>query len=243
MFCQDDKVGVREPERDQAILDAAAELLCRLGYNKLTMADVADAVVLHRGLVYLRFPSKDQLVEATLLRELGRYAEVWRANLEADPRGGSVASVCRAMVHALKTLPLASAIVARDEHILGKYLRKPGNLLDRLPNTAGTGGFLRAMQDAGACRRDVDARAVAFILDALTSAIRGTFATGHPASADAGEPSSDEVLETLADMLDRTLTPPGGADLAAGKAVLLGKLDEARAGFAVEPAPREGETS
>jgi hypothetical protein len=69
---------------------------------------------------------------------------------------------------ALKTLPLAAAIVARDEAVLGKYLRKRGNVLDRLPATGGTQEFLRAMQDVGACRPDADARAVAFVLDSQT---------------------------------------------------------------------------
>lgn len=40
------------------------------------------------------------------------------------------------------------------------------------------------------------------------------------------------MLETLADMLDRTLTPPGGADLAAGKEILLDSLDTVRAEIA-----------
>ncbi|MEU4232156.1 TetR family transcriptional regulator [Nonomuraea sp. NPDC026600] len=43
------------------------------------MGDVAEAVLLHRRLVYLHFKSKDELVEAVLIRELDRYAETWRA--------------------------------------------------------------------------------------------------------------------------------------------------------------------
>src|SRR3954452_20818775 len=116
-------MGVDEGEREQAILDGAAELLLRFGYNKLTMGDVADAGALHRGLIYLRFKSKDELVEAVVLRELDRYADAWREQVEDDPRGGGVASVYRAMMHALKRLPLAAAIVARDTEVFGKYLR------------------------------------------------------------------------------------------------------------------------
>ncbi|MFC7722648.1 TetR/AcrR family transcriptional regulator [Nonomuraea recticatena] len=112
--------------RERTILDATAELLLRIGYNKLTMGDVADAVSLHRGLVYLVFKSKDELVEAVVHDELSRYADAWREHLEADPRAGDVASVYRAMMGALKTLPLAAAIVARAEDVFGKYLRKRG---------------------------------------------------------------------------------------------------------------------
>ncbi|WP_197093433.1 TetR/AcrR family transcriptional regulator [Nonomuraea sp. SBT364] len=217
-------MGVNELEREQAILDAAAGLLLRLGYNKLTMGDVAEAVDLHRGLVYLCFKSKDELVEAVLVRELDRYAETWRARVEADPRGGDVAGVYRAMVHVLKTLPLASAISARDPEVFGKYLRKPGSLFATRPNTFGMREFLLLMREAGTLRPEVDIRALAFILDALTPALRHVFLTrGEP-----DQPSAEEVLETLADLLGRALTPPD-ATLATGKAALLDGLDQIHA--------------
>lgn len=235
-------MGVNEREREQAILDATAGLLLRLGYDKLTMGDVAQAVALHRGLVYLHFKSKDELVEAVLIRELDRYVETWREQVEADPRGGDVAGVYRAMVHVLKTLPLASAISARDPEVFGKYLRKPSNLFERRPSTLGMREFLHMMQQAGTMRRDVDTRAVAFILDALTPALRRTF-TADRAAADPDQPTSDELLETLADLLDRALTPPDGADLANGRALLLGGLDQVRAALAAALGRQEGERS
>ncbi|MEU6037251.1 helix-turn-helix domain-containing protein [Actinomadura sp. NPDC047616] len=234
-------MAVNEHERERAILDAAAELLLRLGYNKLTMGDVADAAALHRGLVYVRFKSKDELVEAVMLRELNRYADAWREQLENDPRGGDVASVYRAMAHALKTLPLAAAIIARDPEVFGKYLRKPSNVFQRRPDTGSTREFLRVMRDAGAIRRDADIRAVAYILDALTPALRRTFSRAVPVDAD--EPSTDELVEALADMLERALPPADGGDLAAGKALLLGALEQARSDITTEPAPQKGRPS
>ncbi|WP_037368287.1 TetR/AcrR family transcriptional regulator [Amycolatopsis orientalis] len=224
-------MSVNETEREQAILDAAAGLLLRFGYAKLTMGDVAGAVDLHRGLVYLCFKSKDDLVDAVVARELDRYATAWRERLEADPEGGSVGSMARAMLGALKTLPLAAAIVARDEEVFGKYLRKPGSHFQRQPPAARTREFLDAMRDAGVLRPEVDTRAMAFLTDALTPAVRRAFLRGGDAPADPEQPSWEQVLETLVDLLDRTLTPPG-ADLAAGKAILVEGLDKARAGFA-----------
>lgn len=225
---------VNEHEREQAILDAAAELLLRLGYNKLTMGDVADAVALHRGLVYLIFSSKDELVEAVMVRELDAYTEAWRDHVAADPRGGSAAGVYRAMVHALEELPLAAAIVARDAEVFGKYLRRPGNLFQRDTECLGTLGFLRAMRDAGGVRRNVDVPAVAFILDALTPALLRRLAANRGAAAGGG-PSVAELLEALADLLDRGLTPPRGADLRAAKEVLMSELDHAREDLSSAP--------
>ncbi|MFI6737499.1 TetR/AcrR family transcriptional regulator [Nonomuraea sp. NPDC050451] len=231
---------MNEQDREQAILDAAADLLIRLGYNKLTMGDVAEAVALHRGLVYLHFKSKDELVEAVLRREGGRYAGAWREQMEADPRGGDVASVYRLMVRVLKDRPLTAAIAARDPEVFGKYLRKPGNLFERLPRTFGMREFLEVMQQAGTVRQDVDTRAVAYILDALTPALRRTFAADRAGSPDPDQPTSDELLEALADLLDRALAPADGGDLEKGKAVLLGGLRQVRAELATELGPEEG---
>ncbi|QIS18389.1 TetR/AcrR family transcriptional regulator [Nocardia terpenica] len=215
---------VDESEREQAILDVAAELLLRLGYNKLTMGDVADGVSLHRGLVYLCFKSKDELVEAVVRRELQRYSRRWRECLMADPQGGSVASVYRAMAGALQQLPLAAAIVARDEQTFGKYLRRPGNLLEN-PKTLGTQAFLHAMQEAGAVRGDVDTRAVAFVLDALTPALRQVFPRPGAAATASDLPTAEQVVGALTELLELGLTPRSGADLEAGKAVMLAALE------------------
>jgi len=225
-------MAVDEEQRERAILDAAADLLLRFGYHKLTMGDVADAVDLHRGLVYLRFTSKDELVTAVVVRELDRYALEWREQLAADPEGGSVGSVGRAMLGALKTLPLASAIVAEDEEVFGKYLRKNRDLFERKAGIAGVRASLDAMREAGVVRQDVDTAAVAFIVTSLTPAVRRSFLRANQPAADADQPSWEQVLRTLSDMLDRTLTPPGGADLAAGKALLLGAVDRTRAELA-----------
>ncbi|MGW1738287.1 TetR/AcrR family transcriptional regulator [Nocardia sp. NPDC001965] len=214
---------VGDREREQAILDAAAELLLRAGYNKLTMGDVAETVGLHRGLVYLRFKSKDELVEAVTRRELDRYAESWSEHLRADPRGGSVASVYRAMAAALRELPLAAAIVARDVDVFGKYLRKSGNSAVRVEHF-GTREFVRMMQEAGAVRADIDGDAVAFVLDSLTPALRETFPHRRDASGQPDLPTTEAVVGALSELLELGLTPPAAADLEAGKAALLDML-------------------
>jgi AcrR family transcriptional regulator len=57
-------------DRVEAILDAAARLIIRYGYNKMTITDIADAVGLARGLIYLHFKSKDEVLEALIAREM-----------------------------------------------------------------------------------------------------------------------------------------------------------------------------
>jgi AcrR family transcriptional regulator len=235
-----------QEEREQTILDAAAELLLRHGYNKTTMSDVADAMGLHRGLVYLHFTSKDELVEALIVRELRKYGALWSNHLEADPLGGTVASTYRSVLYALKQVPLMAAILTRDEQTFGKYLRKPGNLFARLPTTSLTHDVLLAMQEAGAVRQDANIAAMAFILDALTPAILETLTSHmgvpHGDSQHSGRPSYDELMETIAEMLERTLTPAEGANLEAGKAVMRQGIENARAQFTRMEQRKKGNT-
>nr|BBH87542.1 hypothetical protein KTC_22930 [Thermosporothrix sp. COM3] len=201
-------------EREQTILDAAAELLLRYGYNKLTMSDVANAAGLHRGLVYLRFPSKDELIDALIFRELMRYAETWHACFEADPQSGTVAAIYRSTLAAIKQLPLAVPLLTRDEHIFGKYLRKPGNVFTQLTNVSVTRDFLQAMREVGAIRNDVSIDAMAVIMDKLSLSIIEALSSPHTASV-----QPEELVETIARMLEAMLTPEG-ANLEAGKALL-----------------------
>src|SRR6266571_3054148 len=229
-------MGIDEKERERAILDVTVELLLRHGYNKVTMSDVADAVGLNRRLVYLLFPSKDALIKALLLRELNIYAEVWNRYLESDPLGGTVASVYLRLLAALKQFPLMAAMYTRDEQTFGKYLSRPGNFFASWPPDPGpTREYLQAMQEIGAVRQDINTRAVAFILDALTPSILAALSShSRAALSDSNrgdQPSFDELVETVAELCERLLTPEEGANLEAGKALMRRMVEEVQAQF------------
>jgi AcrR family transcriptional regulator len=229
-------MGIDEKERERAILDVTAQLLLRHGYNKLTMSDVADAVGLNRKLVYLLFPSKDALVEAVLLREMNIYLEMWSHSLDRDPLGGSVASVYRSLLAVLKQLPLMTAMYTRDEQTFGKYLCRPGNFFASWPPDPGpTREYLRAMQEVGAVRQDINTRAVAFILDALTPSIFAALSshsrTPRHDSNRPDQPAFEELVETVAELCERLLTPEEGANLEAGKALMRRMVEEVQPQF------------
>ncbi|MGZ3583799.1 MAG: TetR/AcrR family transcriptional regulator [Ktedonobacterales bacterium] len=230
-------MGIDEKERERAILDVTAELLLRHGYNKLTMSDVADAVGLNRRLVYLVFPSKDALIEALLRRELSTYVELWNHYLDRDPLGGTVASVYRGLLAALKQLPLMAAMYTRDEQTFGKYLHRPGSFFASWPPDPGpTWDYLQAMQEVGAVRQDINTRAIAFILDALTPSILQALSAHTRAPRDdfsrPDQPSFDELVETVAELCERLLTPAEGTNLEAGKAMMRRKIAAVQAQFA-----------
>ena len=69
------------PARREAILDAAAEVFGRLGFDGTRMEDVAKAAGIAKGLLYKHFPSKDALFEALLDRQGAAFTERLRATL------------------------------------------------------------------------------------------------------------------------------------------------------------------
>jgi AcrR family transcriptional regulator len=227
-------MGIDEKARERAILDVTAALLLRHGYNKVTMSDVADAVGLNRKLVYLLFPSKDALIKALLLREVNSYTDVWKRYLERDPLGGTVASVYRGLLVTLKLFPLMTAMYTRDAQTFGTYLTKPGSFFASFPPDPGpTREYLQAMQEIGVVRQDINTRAMAFILDALTPSILAALSSHTKAPLDDAtrpdQPSFDELVETVAELCECLLTPQAGANLEAGKALMRRKIAEAQA--------------
>ena len=60
-------------EREERILDAAAELFIHFGYDKTTVSDIASEAGISKAAIYLHFKSKDDLLEALILRETEAY--------------------------------------------------------------------------------------------------------------------------------------------------------------------------
>lgn len=58
---------------DDGLLDAAAELMTRYGLRRWSMDDVAEVAGVGRATLYRRFPSRDDLVHATIAREAHRF--------------------------------------------------------------------------------------------------------------------------------------------------------------------------
>lgn len=204
------------PEREHRILDAASDLIVQQGYDKITMSDVAEASGIGRGLIYLHFESKEKLFEALLIREITRYGQTWLENLESDPRAGTIGGIFRGVLHAIHSRPLMTAIARRDKRILGSYLRKPDGFLYSLQTSSVGVELIQALQQAGTVRKDIDPAVASHILDMLSY---GQLSIGDLKSPDTFPPY-EVVMETIADMMDRLLTPEGGGNVEAGKAVL-----------------------
>jgi AcrR family transcriptional regulator len=202
--------------REQRILDAAANLIAHYGYDKTTVSDIANEAHISKGAIYLHFQSKEELFEALLLREMSRYSEKWLELIEADPKGGTMAGVFKNTLYAMSSSPLIAGFFKQDRRMMGNYIRKEGNLFQRIGRNNGRAEFLRMMQEAGAVRQDIDPKIIAHIMNMFSVAL---------VSMDEVMPAEDippveDIIEAIADLMDRALTPPDGGNNEAGKAVI-----------------------
>ena len=202
--------------KEARILDAAAQVLLRYGYDKTTMDDVARAAGVSKSTIYARWKNKEALLEAVLWHEGRRYTEEWLAQVEADPKGGTFHSIYRHALAVLKDNPVMAAVMRRDRRLLGSYLQRASveNLFRQ--RLALLRFFLKGLQDAGAVRQDIDVNVVAYMANSLSY---GYLMMGDIIPPEE-TPPLDDTLAVMVEMLERLLTPPDGGDSEAGKQVV-----------------------
>jgi AcrR family transcriptional regulator len=72
-------------ERADRILDAAGELLLRMGYRKVAVDDIARAVGIGKGTVYLHWRNKELLFQALMMRESADLTDELLTAIKAEP--------------------------------------------------------------------------------------------------------------------------------------------------------------
>jgi AcrR family transcriptional regulator len=206
-------------EREQRILNAAVDLFVHYGYDKTTVDDIARQAGVSKGAIYLHFKSKDALLEGLVVREMTTYAEKWLELVEADPEGGTIAGMYKNSLYALSSSAFMSAMFKRDGRVLGTYLRKPDNFFRAYrdkQNQSDRYMFVKMMQDAGAVRQDMDPKVIAHIMNSLAYGLVGL--DGVVPREDI--PPIDDLIEGIARIMDRALTPDDGGDREVGKTIL-----------------------
>jgi len=68
--------------REQQMLDAAVEMFSRNGYHETSMDAIATEAEISKPMLYLYYGSKEELFGACLDRELGRFIEAVRSDID-----------------------------------------------------------------------------------------------------------------------------------------------------------------
>lgn len=208
--------------RADRILDAAAELLVRYGYRKVTVEDVAAQAGVGKGTVYLHWRTKQQVFEALVIRESVGFVEHLVAGLRAD-----ATMLLPHRLHSTNYLevmarPVLKALVTGDasdlqERIFDGAMRgqelltvervvdvmvRHGLYRDDIPNlryalTASIGGFYLFEQvDRAAAGLEPRERA-----DAIAHVVRNAFEPPEPPRREALAAAAAEAIALLAGLL------------------------------------------
>ena len=139
-------------ETSSRILDAAYELFCRIGIQRSTMEDVARGAGVSRITVYRRFATKGALVDQLVRREIRRYLDQFRIDIEhAETAADRVVLGFVSSLRAFRRNPVIRGLMAADPNAV-------------IPSTIGDGGrTLATVREfvAGQLRREQDAGNVA----------------------------------------------------------------------------------
>jgi len=76
------QVGMKLKNSKEAILNQALAIFSRLGFNKTTMADIANASNRGRRTIYTYFNSKEEVFDAVVERELDKVLETINQKLK-----------------------------------------------------------------------------------------------------------------------------------------------------------------
>lgn len=116
-------------ERAQRVLDAAADLLVRWGYRRVTIDEVARHAGIGKGTVYLHFRSKEALFLTVLLRSHHALVAAVADRMEADPAEALLSRMLRAAHLDLAADPVARPLYLGDGEVLGRLAREAEDTL------------------------------------------------------------------------------------------------------------------
>jgi AcrR family transcriptional regulator len=155
--------------RVERVLDSAAELLVRWGYQRVTIDEVARHAGIGKGTVYLHFRTKEALFLTVLLRTHRRVAERMVQLMEADPASVLPAAMMRESYLELAADPVLRALYLGDAEVLGRLAHEAATTLGELTERRSEAfrEHLRLLQAAGCLRGDLPVDALRYTLTAI----------------------------------------------------------------------------
>src|SRR6266511_2806534 len=169
--------GTRRQERAERILDAAAALILRWGYNKTTIDDIARQAGVAKGTIYLHWNTREELFAALMKRE--------KAALSEDVR----------------QRPLLKAVLLRDLDVIGKLAHREQSSAAYAERLAGFTTYLAFLREHELVRTDLSLRAQLYMVSAI---FMGFFLVA-PLMPGELTLSDEELAELLAETVQRAL--------------------------------------
>ncbi len=193
----------RRQARAQRILDAAAALILRWGYHKVTLDDVSRQAGVAKGTMYLHWKTREELFTALVKREKMAMAEDIKQRIMADPGGATLRGILKYSALALMGRPLLKAVLLRDMDVLGKLAQGEQRSATYAEQLAGFTTYLEVLREQGLVRTDLSLKAQVYIFSAIFT---GFFLVA-PLMPDDFTLSDEELAEVMAETVHCTLEP------------------------------------
>jgi AcrR family transcriptional regulator len=185
--------------RIERVLDNAAELLVRWGYQRVTIDDVARHAGIGKGTVYLHFRSKDALFLTVLLRVHRDLVERMVDRMEADAREVLPSRMMRHIYDEMTADPVARSLYLGDAEVLGRLVHEAADTLGEFAERRQQAvvEHIRLLADGGCLRPGLDPESARYAFSAVGMGfvVIDGLGTGIP-QLDVG---------ARADLLERTL--------------------------------------
>ncbi|MCO1658171.1 TetR/AcrR family transcriptional regulator [Pseudonocardia humida] len=155
--------------RLERVLDAAAELLLRWGYQKVTIDEVARQAGIGKGTVYLHFPNKEALFLTVLLRAQWRSLAPIIGRIRDDAAEALPSRVLRTGYLQVAADPVLRALYLGDAEVLGRLTHEAAHTLGALAELRRRAlrDHIALLREAGCLRTDLDVDAQVHVLQAV----------------------------------------------------------------------------
>ena len=197
----------KRQERAQRILDAAAELIQRWGYNKTTIDDIARQARVAKGTIYLHWKTREDLFEALIKREVLMVAEDIQRRIANDPEGATLHGLMKHSMLATMKNPLMKAVMLREGDVLGELIHKEYSTRVYEERITSFKRFFEFLRSHDLVRTDIGMREQIYILNAVSMGVL----LADPWLPDEFKVSDEEAVELMAETIKRTLEPRNAA--------------------------------
>ena len=221
----------KREQRAERILDAAAELMVRWGYNKTTIDDIVRLAGVAKGTIYLHWKTREELFFALMRRESVRLVEDIQQRIASDPEGGTLEGITKHSMLATMKSPLMKAVLLRDTDLLGEWTRNEYASETFSQQMGQSLGLIELFRTHGVVRNDIDTHKLVYMLDAITlgflvaeqympgdlkysdeeigemaaEAVKRTFAPTPSSAPEPGEQTKREIANSVISSLDTVL--------------------------------------
>lgn len=183
-------------DRDDALLDAARDLFCEVGYAATPVPAIAQRAGIAVGSVYRHFPSKEHLVNALYRREKVRLLQAVMVGLDPDDEPEAA---FRALWQRLADFAAAhsASVSFLEMHHHEAYLDDESRALAKAGDDQ-VARVLRAWQRAGAVRKGDPDVLHAQVFGGFVAVVRQRMNTGRRITRSIGTDTVDAAWGLLA---------------------------------------------